>query len=109
MPEKISKKTICYVLSVFTTGLILLIYITFNYRNFNILGFLYFGFLILLSIFFEAPLIKGGKVSVFSGISLACLFIYGSSTASLVMLATLLNIREWLEKTPWYKFMFNIG
>jgi len=109
MPEKISKKTICYVLSVFTTGLILLIYITFNYRNFNILGFLYFGFLILLSIFFEAPLIKGGKVSVFSGLSLACLFIYGSSTASWIMLATLLNIREWLEKTPWYKFMFNVG
>ena len=109
MPEKISKKTICYVLSVFTTGLILLIYITFNYRNFNILGFIYFGFLILLSIFFEAPLIKGGKVSVFSGISIVCLFIYGPTTASWVMLTTLFNIREWLEKTPWYKFMFNVG
>ena len=109
MPEKISKTTIYYVISTFITGLILLLYITFKYKNFNIFGFLYFGFFILLSIFFEAPLVKGGKVSVFSGISIVCLFIYGPSTASWVMLTTLFNIREWLEKTPWYKFMFNIG
>jgi len=109
MPENISKTTLYYVITTFFTGLILLLYITFKYKNFSILGFLIFGFLILLSDIFEVPLIKGGKVSVFSGLSLACLFIYGSSTASWIMLATLLNIREWLEKTPWYKFMFNVG
>jgi len=109
MPEKISKKTICYVLSVFTTGLILLLYITLKCKKFSIFGVLYFGFLILLSIFFEAPLIKGGKVSVLSGLSLACLLIYGPSTASWAMLATLLDIREWFGRTPWYKFIFNIG
>ncbi|MGB3346553.1 MAG: HD-GYP domain-containing protein [Candidatus Humimicrobiia bacterium] len=109
MPEKISKITIYYVISTFITGLFLLIYITLNYRNFSISGILYFGFLIVLSIFFEAPLIKGGKVSILSGLSLTCLLIYGPTTASWVMLTTLFNIREWLEKTPWYKFMFNIG
>lgn len=109
MPEKISKITIYYVISTFIAGLFLLIYITLKYKNFNILGFLYFGFLILLSIFFEAPLIKGGKVSVFGGISIVCLFIYGPSTASWAMLATLLDIREWFSKTPWYKYIFNIG
>jgi len=109
MPEKISKKTICYVLSVFTTGLILLLYITLKCKKFSIFGVLYFGFLILLSIFFEAPLIKGGKVSVLSGLSLACLLIYGPSTASWAMLATLLDIREWFGRTPWYKLIFNIG
>ncbi|GAH60259.1 unnamed protein product, partial [marine sediment metagenome] len=56
MPEKISKITIYYVISTFITGLILLLYITLNYRNFSISGVLYFGFLIVLSIFFEAPL-----------------------------------------------------
>lgn len=109
MPEKISKTTIYYVISTFIAGLFLLIYITLNYRNFSISGVLYFGFLIVLSIFFEAPLIKGGKVSILSGLSLTCLLIYGPTTASWVMLTTLFNIREWLEKTPWYKFMFNIG
>ncbi|MBU2598469.1 MAG: hypothetical protein KKC53_04740, partial [Actinobacteria bacterium] len=109
MSEKISRITLCYVISTFIAGLILLIYITLKYKNFSISGVLYFGFLIVLSIFFEAPLIKGGKVSILSGLSLTCLLIYGPSTASWVMLATLLNIREWLEKTPWYKFMFNIG
>ncbi|GAG60189.1 unnamed protein product [marine sediment metagenome] len=108
MPEKISKITIYYVISTFITGLILLLYITLNYRNFSILGFLYFSVLILLADIFEAPLIKGGTVSVLSGLSLACLFLYGPSTASWVMLVILLNIREWLEKTPWYKFIFNV-
>ncbi len=108
MTEKISKITIYYVISTFIAGLILLLYITFKYKNFSILGVLYFGILILLSIFFEAPLNKG-RVSILSGLSLTCLFIYGPSTASWAMLATLLNIREWLEKTPWYKFMFNIS
>ncbi|GAG73645.1 unnamed protein product, partial [marine sediment metagenome] len=84
------------------------LYITLNYRNFSILGFLYFSVLILLADIFEAPLIKGGTVSVLSGLSLACLFLYGPSTASWVMLVILLNIREWLEKTPWYKFIFNV-
>ena len=109
MPEKISKITIYYVISTFITGLILLLYITLNYKNFSISGVLYFGFLILLSVFFEAPLIKGGKVSILSGLSLACLFIYGPSTASWAMLATLLDIREWFSETPWYKYIFNIG
>ena len=109
MPEKISKTTIYYVISTFFTGLILLIYITFRYKNFSILGALYFSALVLLSIIFEAPLTKGGKISVLSGLSLACLYIYGPSTASWVMLVTLFNIREWFKKTPWYKYIFNIG
>ena len=108
MTEKISKITIYYFISTFIAGLILLLYITFKYKNFSILGVLYFGILILLSIFFEAPLNKG-RVSILSGVSLTCLLVYGPSTASWAMLATLLNIREWLEKTPWYKFMFNIS
>ena len=108
MTEKISKITIYYVISTFIAGLILLLYITFKYKNFSILGVLYFGILILLSIFFEAPLNKG-RVSILSGLSLTCLLVYGPSTASWAMLATLLNIREWLEKTPWYKFMFNVS
>ncbi len=108
MSEKISKTTIYYVISTFITGLILLLYITFKYKNFSILGFLYFGFLILLSIFYEAPLNKG-KVSILSGLSLTCLLIYGPSTASWVMLSTLLDIREWFKRTPWYKYIFNIG
>lgn len=109
MSKKISKITIYYVISTFITGLILLLYITLKCKKISIFGVLYFGFLILLSIFFEAPLIKGGKVSVLSGLSLACLLIYGPSTASWAMLATLLDIREWFGRTPWYKFIFNIG
>jgi len=108
MSEKISKTTIYYVISTFIAGLILLLYITFKYKKFSILGVLIFGFLILLSIFYEAPL-KKGKVSVLSGLSLSCLLIYGPSTASWVMLATLLDIREWFKRTPWYKHIFNIG
>lgn len=108
MSEKISRTTIYYIISTFITGLILLLYITFEYKNFSILGVLIFGFLILLSIFYEAPLDKG-KVSVLSGLSLSCLLIYGPSTASWVMLATLLDIREWFKGTPWYKYIFNIG
>ena len=109
MSEKISRTTYYYVISTFITGLILLLYITLKYKKISIFGFLYFGFLILLSIFFEAPLIKGGKVSILSGLSLTCLLIYGPSTASWVILATLLDVREWFGKTPWYKFIFNIG
>lgn len=108
MSEKISKTTIYYVISTFIAGLILLLYITFKYKKISILGVLIFGFLILLSIFYEAPL-KKGKVSVLSGLSLSCLLIYGPSTASWVMLATLLDIREWFKRTPWYKHIFNIG
>lgn len=108
MSEKISRISLYYVISTFIAGLILLLYITFKYENFNILGFLIFGFLILVADIFEAPLNKG-KVSVLGGLSLACLFIYGPSTASWVMLATLLDIREWIKKIPWYKFIFNIG
>lgn len=108
MSEKISRTTYYYVISTFIAGLILLLYITLKYKNFSILGFLYFGVLILLADIYEAPLNKG-KVSILSGLSLTCLFVYGPSTASWVMLATLLNIREWLEKTPWYKFIFNLG
>ena len=109
MSKKISRITLYYVISTFIAGLILLLYITFKYKNFSILGFLYFGVLILLADIFEAPLIKGGKVSVLGGLELACLFIYGPTTASWVMLVTLFNIREWFEKTPWYKFMFNVS
>lgn len=109
MSEKISRTTYYYVISVFVTGLILLLYITLKYKKFSISGVLIFGFLILLTDIFEAHLNKGGKVSVLGGLTLACLFIYGSSTASWIILATLLNIREWFEKTPWYKFIFNIG
>jgi len=108
MSKKISRITLYYVISTFIAGLILLLYITFKYKNFSILGFLYFGVLILLADIYEAPLNKG-KVSILSGLELACLFIYGPTTASWVMLVILLNIREWLEKTPWYKFMFNVG
>ncbi len=108
MSEKISRTTYYYVISTFIAGLILLLYITLKYKNFSILGFLYFGVLILLADIYEAPLNKG-KVSILSGLSLTCLLVYGPSTASWVMLATLLNIREWLEKTPWYKFIFNLG
>ncbi len=108
MSEKISRTTYYYVISTFIAGLILLLYITLKYKNFSILGFLYFGVLILLADIYEAPLNKG-KVSILSGLSLTCLFVYGPSTASWIMLATLLNIREWLEKTPWYKFIFNLG
>ncbi len=108
MTEKISKITIYYVISTFIAGLILVLYITFKYKNFSILGFLYFGVLILLADIYEAPLNKG-KVSILSGLSLTCLLVYGPSTASWAILATLLNIRGWFEKKPWYKYIFNIG
>jgi len=108
MTEKISRTTLYYVIFTFIAGLTLLLYITFKYKNFSILGFLYFGVLILLADIYEASLNKG-KVSILSGLSITCLLVYGPSTASWAILATLLNIREWFKKTPWYKFIFNIG
>ena len=94
---------------VFIAGLLLSLYILINYRDISILGIILFGVLIFTADNLSAPLPKTGSVSVNFGISLACLIIFGPSTAIIVTFISIFNIREFFKRVPYYRHIFNAG
>jgi HD-GYP domain-containing protein (c-di-GMP phosphodiesterase class II) len=98
-----------YVFLIFIAGFLSLIFILFKYRNISLLGTVLFGLLIFTSDNLSAPLPKTGSVSVNFGISLASLIIFGPSTAIIVTFISILNIKEFVKRVPYYKHLFNAG
>ena len=98
-----------YVFIVFIAGLASFTYILLKYRNVSLLGTVLFGLLIFTSDNLSAPLPKTGSVSVNFGISLASLIIFGPSTALIVTLISIFNIKELVKRVPYYKHLFNAG
>jgi len=84
-------------------------YIVSRYQDVSVLGILLFGILILISDNLSAPLPKAGSVSVNFGLSFASLIIFGPSTALIVTLISVINIREIIKRVPYYKHLFNAG
>ena len=80
-----------------------------NIGIFLCLGTVLFGLLIFTSDNLSAPLPKTGSVSVNFGISLASLIIFGPSTALIVTLISIFNIKELVKRVPYYKHLFNAG
>ncbi len=98
-----------YVFVIFLAGLLSFVYILLKYRNVSLLGTVLFGLLIFTSDNLSAPLPKTGSVSVNFGISLASLIIFGPSTALIVTLISIFNIKELVKRVPYYKHLFNAG
>ena len=98
-----------YVFLIFIAGLSSLVYVLFKYRNISLLGTIIFGLLIFTSDNLSAPLPKTGSVSVNFGISLASLIIFGPSTALIVTIISIFNIKELVKRVPYYKHLFNAG
>lgn len=98
-----------YVFVIFIAGLSSFVYILLKYRNVSLLGTVLFGLLIFTSDNLSAPLPKTGSVSVNFGISLASLIIFGPSTALIVTLISIFNIKELVKRVPYYKHLFNAG
>jgi len=98
-----------YVFLIFIAGLSSLLYVLVKYRNISLLGTILFGLLIFTSDNLSAPLPKTGSVSVNFGISLASLIIFGPSTALIVTLISIFNIKELVKRVPYYKHLFNAG
>ncbi len=98
-----------YVYAVFFAGILLLAYILYRYGNVSVLGVVLFGLLVFISDNLSTPLPKTGSVSVNFGITFACLIIYGPATAALVTLISIFHIKDFLDKVPYYKHLFNAG
>ena len=105
--KELSTKTYIYV--VFLIGILLAIYILFKYRNVSVLGVVLFGILVFIADNLSAPLPKAGSVSVNFGISLASLILFGPSTALIVTIISIFNIKEFTKRVPYYKHLFNAG
>ena len=98
-----------YVYLVFLVGIVISFYILTTYRDISLLGAVLFSILIFAADNLSAPLPKTGSVSVNFGISLASLIIFGPSTAIIVTLISIFNIREFIKRVPYYKHLFNAG
>ena len=98
-----------YIYFVFLAGLYVSAYILLRYGDVSILGVVLFGVLIFASDNLSAPLPRTGSVAVNFAISFASLMIFGPSTAILVTAFSILNIREFVKKVPYYKHLFNAG
>jgi len=98
-----------YVYFIFIAGLSVFAYILLRYGDVSILGVVLFSVLIFASDNLSAPLPRTGSVAVNFAISFASLIIFGPSTAILVTAFSILNIREFVKKVPYYKHLFNAG
>jgi len=98
-----------YVYVVFFIGILLAIYILYKYRGVSILGVVLFGVLVFIADNLSAPLPKAGSVSVNFGITFASLILFGPSTALIVTIISIFNIKEFIKRVPYYKHLFNAG
>jgi len=104
-----SKKLFIYIALVLIGGVTMLVY---SYRanpDVSISGAVVFGLLLFFANNMSVSLPRAGSVSVANGLALACLFIFGPTTASLISLLELLNIADIRAKKAWYKYFFNAG
>ncbi len=76
---------------------------------FSIYGAVVFGLLLFFANNMSVSLPRAGSVSVANGLALACLFIFGPTTASVISILELLNISDIRSKKAWYKYFFNAG
>ncbi|MCL5985134.1 MAG: HD-GYP domain-containing protein [Actinobacteria bacterium] len=104
-----SKKLFIYIALVFMGGAAMLIYSYKVNPNFSINGAVVFGLLLFLANNMSVSLPRAGSVSVANGLALACLFIFGPTTASMISLLELLNISDIRSRKAWYKYLFNAG
>ena len=98
-----------YVYFIFLAGLSVFSYILLKYRGISLLGVVLFGLLAFAADNMSAPLPRTGSVAVNPAISFASLILFGPSTAILVTAFSILNIREFVKKVPYYKHLFNAG
>ncbi len=98
-----------YAYIVFLSGISLSLYILTEYRDISLLGVVLFGLLIFTADNLSAPLPRTGSVSVNFGISLASLILFGPSTAIIVTIISIFNIREFVKRVPHIKHLFNAG
>ncbi len=98
-----------YAYVVFLSGISLSAYILNEYRNISLLGVVLFGILIFTADNLSAPLPRTGSVSVNFGISLGSLILFGPSTAIIVTIISIFNIREFVKRVPYIKHLFNAG
>ncbi len=98
-----------YVYVVIFIGILLAIYILYKYRGVSILGVVLFGVLVFIADNLSAPLPKAGSVSVNFGITFASLILFGPSTALIVTIISIFNIKEFIKRVPYYKHLFNAG
>jgi len=105
----ISKKLFIYIALVFMGGAAMLVCSYEVNPKFSISGAVAFGLLLIFANNMSVSLPRAGSVSVANGLALACLFIFGPTTASLISLLELLNISDIRAKKAWYKYFFNAG
>jgi len=98
-----------YVFFIFLSGLAIFTYILLKYRDMSWLGVVLFGLLAFAASNLSAPLPKTGSVSINTAIFFTSLILFGPSTAILVTAFSILNIREFVKKVPYYKHLFNAG
>lgn len=109
MAQRISSRLLAYIVLVFVGGLGIFFYVYRAYPGISVEGLIAFGLLVLLTDNLAVALPKAGVVSVAGSILMACLFVNGPATASLISLLQLLNISDFKNKKPWYKYLFNGG
>ena len=109
MNRKSSPVLKVYVYFIFLAGLYVFAYILLKYRDMSWLGVVLFGLLAFAASNLSAPLPKTGSVSINTAIFFTSLILFGPSTAILVSAFSILNIREFVKKVPYYKHLFNAG
>ncbi|GFP18713.1 putative two-component system response regulator [Candidatus Hakubella thermalkaliphila] len=109
MAQKISGRLLAYILSVFLAGLGIFLYVYQAYPGISIEGAIAFGLLVLVTDNLAVMLPKAGAVSVAGSILMACLFVNGPVTASLISILQLLHVADFKNREPWYKYLFNGG
>lgn len=98
-----------YTYFIFIAGLFVLTYILLKYREISLIGVVLFGLLAFVAENLSASLPIAGSVSINNAILFASLILFGPSTAILVTVFTIFNIREFVKKVPYYKHLFNAG
>ena len=107
--KKVSPVLKTYVYLVLITGLSIFTYIVLKYRGISLLGVMLFGLLAFVGDNLSAPIPKAGSVSINTAIFFSSMILFGPSTAILVTAFSILNIREFVKKVPYYKHFFNAG
>jgi len=98
-----------YIFFIFIAGLSIFTYILLEYKNISLVGVVLFGLLAFAANNLPASLPTVGSVSINTAIFFASLILFGPSTTILVTAISFFNIREFVNKVPYYKQLFNAG
>ena len=98
-----------YIYFIFLIGLSIFIYILLKYRGISLVGMVLFGLLAFAGDNLSASLPSAGSISINTAILFGSLILFGPSTAIIVTAFSIINIREFVKKVPFYKHFFNAG